>query len=163
MVGKEPVVGLVFKPAKARGRVSFRKEDIFFARVLKTDAIHDLALLEVISPPRKMVAVPLGSTSHVETGHDVFSVSHPQGSLWSYHKGMISHTEPYHEWVSEIGTVHRAATIHTEAVDNSGNSGDPLFDSNGQFIGVLVGSSRTGSNFAISVDEVRNFVFSSLR
>ena len=163
VVGKEPIVGLVFKPAKNRGRTSFRKEDVFLAHVLKTDAIHDLALLQVISPPRKMIAVPLGSTSRIEVGHDVFSVSHPQGSLWSFHEGVISQIEPDHEWVSEINTIHRGATIHTEAVDSSGNSGDPLFSSNGQFIGMLAGSSKTGSNFAISVDEIRNFVFSSLR
>jgi S1-C subfamily serine protease len=65
--------------------------------------------------------------------------------------------------MSEIGTIHRAATIHTDVVDGIGSSGDPLFDANGRFLGLLAGSSITGSNFAITVDEIRKFVFSSIR
>lgn len=163
VVGNEPVVGLVFKPSRVRGRVFFKKDDIYLARVLKTDSIHDLALLEIVSRPSKIIAVPLGSTAHLEAGQDVFSINHPQESRWSYHEGIISQVEPDHEWISEIGTIHRAATIHTEVVDESGSSGDPIFDANGRFIGLLAGSTIMGSNFAITVDEVRNFVFSSIR
>jgi S1-C subfamily serine protease len=163
VVGSEPVVGLVFKPNRTRGRISFRKDDVYFARVLKTDAPRDLALLEIISPPDRIISVPLGSMERISVGHDVFSVSHPRGSLWSYHEGVISEMEPNYEWISETGTLHRAATIHTAAPDDSGSSGDPLFDAHGKFIGLLAGSSSAGNNFAISVDEIRSFVFSSLR
>jgi len=163
VIGNEKVVGLVFKPRGSNGTISFDKDDIFFARVLTTDSIRDLALLEIVSPPGKIVAVPLGSTSHLAAGHEVFSVSHPRGPLWSYSEGTISQITPRHEWVRGLGIVHRASTIQTHTVSNNGNSGDPLFDEDGQFIGVLVGGNVTEPNFAISVDEIRDFVFSSLR
>lgn len=163
VVGSEPVVGLVFKPKRSRGRISFRKEDVFFARVLKTDTTRDLALIEIISPPNRIISVPLGSMESMAIGRDVFSVSHPRGSPWSYHDGVISELESNDEWVSEMGTLHRAATIHTATTDDSGSSGDPLFEANGRFIGLLAGASSAGNNFAISVDEIRGFVFSSLR
>ncbi len=163
VIGNEKVVGLVFKPRGSNGTISFDKDDIFFARVLTTDSIRDLALLEIVSRPGKMVAVPLGSTSNLVAGHEVFSVSHPRGSPWSYSEGTISQITPRHEWVRGLGIVHRASTIQTHSVSNNGGSGDPLFDEDGQFIGVLVGGNVTEPNFAISVDEIRDFVFSSLR
>lgn len=61
-----------------------------------------------------------------------------------------------------MGIVHRADTIQTQAVSQNGSSGDPLFDDNGQFIGVLVGGTVDEPNFAMSIDEIRDFVFSSL-
>ncbi len=163
VIGNEKVVGLVFKPKDSNGIISFDKDDIFFARVLTTDSIRDLALLEIVSHPGKMIAVPLGSTSNLGAGHEVFSFSHPRGPLWSYSEGTISQITPRHEWVRGLGIVHRASTIQTQTVSNNGSSGDPLFDEDGQFIGVLVGENVTEPNFAISVDEIRDFVFSSLR
>ena len=163
VIGNEKVVGLVFKPRGSNGTISFDKDDIFFARVLTTDSIRDLALLEIVSRPGKMIAVPLGSTSNLGAGHEVFSVSHPRGSLWSYSEGTISQITPRHEWVRGLGIVHRASTIQTQTVSNNGSSGDPLFDEDGQFIGVLVGGNVTEPNFAISIDEIRDFVFSFLR
>ena len=163
VVGSDTQVGLVFKPDHTGTATSFKKEDVFLARVLKTDAVRDLALLEIVTPPRRIYSVPLGSTDHVAPGQDAFSVSHPRGSPWSYHEAVISDVAPNDEWVSEMGTLHRAATIHTATVDDSGGSGDPLFDTKGRFIGLLAGSSRAGDNFAITVDEIRAFVFSALR
>ena len=133
------------------------------ARVLITDSIRDLALLEIVSRRRKLIAVPLGSMLDLRAGHEVFSVSHPRGSLWSYSEGTINQISPNHEWVSAVGTIHRATTIRTQNVRSNGSSGDPLFDEDGQFIGMLVDTTGTEPNFAISVDEIRDFVFSSLR
>ncbi len=93
----------------------------------------------------------------------MFSVSHPRGSLWSYSEGTISQLNPSHEWVRGMGIVHRANTIQTQPDSRNGSSGDPLFDQDGQFIGVLVGGTVDEPNFAISIDEIRDFVFSSLR
>jgi S1-C subfamily serine protease len=163
VIGNEKVVGLVFKPRGSNGSISFEKDSIFFARVLTTDSIRDLALLEIVSRPGKVIAVPLGSTSNLAAGHEVFSVSHPRGSLWSYSEGTISQMTPRHEWVRGLGTVHRASTIQTQPVSQNGSSGDPLFDEDGQFIGVLVGGNVDEPNIAISIDEIREFVFSFLR
>ena len=163
VIGNEKVVGLVFKPRGSNGTISFEKDDIFFARVLTTDSIRDLALLEIVSRTGKMIAAPLGSTSNLGAGHEVFSVSHPRGSPWSYSEGTISQMTPRHEWVRGLGIVHRASTIQTQIVSNNGNSGNPLFNEEGQFIGVLVGENGSEPNFAISIDEIREFVLSFLR
>ncbi len=162
-VGSEYVVGVVFKPPTLQGKISFKKDDIYIARVLKTDSIRDLALLEVISPPTSMIAVPLGSTSRLEVGQIVFSVSHLKSLLWNYTVGDITQIRPKYEWASEVGTFHRATVIQIQTLAGQGSSGDPLFDENGHFIGVFAGTSSVGLNFAITVDEVRDFVLNALR
>jgi len=159
MVGNEQVVGVLFKPPTDRGKVPFKKEDIFFAQVLKTDSIRDLALLQMVSPPRRMTTVPLGSTSHLQVGHNVFTVGHHKSWLWSYTEGVISQMRPNYEWASHVGTIHRATTIQTHTATSQGSSSGSLFDEDGQFIGVSVGTLGAGLNLAITVDEVREFVF----
>lgn len=163
VVGSEYVVGVVFKPPTLQGKVYFKNEDIYFARVIKTDSIRDLALLEVVSPPTSMIAAPLGSTSRLEVGQNVFAVSHPKSLLWNYTGGVITQIRPEYEWASDVGTFHRATAIQIQTPAGLESSGDPLFDENGHFIGVFVGTSSAGLNFAITIDEVREFVFNVLR
>ena len=163
VVGSESVVGVVFRPPTLRGKISFKKEDIYLARVLETDPIRNLALLEVISPPTGMISVPLGSTSRLDVGQFIFSVSHPQSLLWDYIGGVIIQIRPKYEWASDEDTSHHATVIQIQSLGVQGSSGDPLFDENGHFIGVFSGTSSEGLNFAITVDEVREFVMNVLR
>ncbi len=163
LVGSQKFVSVVFKPRGAIGPFSFDKEDIYFARVLATDSIRDLAVLELVSPPGKMIAAPLGSTQDLRAGRGVFSISHRRGALWTYSEGIIRELTPRYEWVRGLGMVHRADTIHTQTISNTGSSGEPLFDRRGQFIGLMVGGAVDEPNFAVSIDELRKFVFSALR
>jgi putative serine protease PepD len=163
VVGSESIVSIVFEPPTLQGESLFKKEDIYSARVLKTDSIRDLALLEVISPPKKMSAVPLGSTSRLEVGQNVFSVSHSQNLLWNYTGGVITQIQLEYEWISDLGAFHRASGIQILTPTGRERSGDPLFDINGNFIGLFSGSSSTKLNFVITIDEIREFVLSALR
>ena len=163
LVGNDKVVSLVFKPRGSTGAFSFDKDDIFFARVLFTDYIRDLALLEIVSRPRKLIAAPLGSTTNLRAGHQVFSVSHPRGSLWSYSEGTISQLNPSHEWVRGMGIVHRANTIQTQP-DVAMEVPAILYSTRtGNSLEYWLEEQLTSQIFAISIDEIRDFVFSSLR
>ena len=180
VVRSEPIVSIVFESSTLQGEFNFKKEDIFLARVLKTDSIRDLALLEVISAPTRMNAVPLGSISRLEVGQNVFSVNHSQSLLWNYTRGVItqiqpeyewnyrtgrviSQIQPEYEWASDLGTFHRASAIQIQTPAGQGRSGDPLFDNNGHFIGLFSGSSSANLNFVIDIDEIREFVLSVIR
>ena len=162
VVGSESTVGVLFKQAIREGKTSLNKEYAISAKVLKTDLIRDLALLKIASTPPGLTFVQLGSLPDVETGQDVFAISHPEGLLWSYTEGVISQIRPKYEWRSESGTVHRATMIQTQTVVSFGSSGAPLFDGNGQLIGILVSTAGPGLNFAIAIDEVRDFILRAL-
>ena len=162
VVEGESTVGVVFKQAIRQDKIALKKEDIFLAKVLKTDLIRDLALLKIVSIPPGLTFAQLGSLPDVETGQDVFAISHPEGLPWSYTEGVISQIRPKYEWKSEDGKVHRSTMIQTQTVVSFGSSGAPLFDGNGRLIGIVVSTAGPGLNFAIAIDEVRDFILSAL-
>lgn len=163
VVENEPVVGIVFKQAFRGDKTSLTEKDIYFAKVLKTDRVRDLALLQVSTVPGNLTALTLGSFPQLEVGQDVFAISHPQLLLWSYTEGVISQIHPnFVMKYAEDGTTHRATYIQTQAVISHSSSGGALFNYNGQLIGILVSSLEQGLNFAIAVNEIQEFVTSAL-
>ena len=66
VVENEPRVGIIFKEATRQDRIPLQKEDIFIAKVLKTDPIRDLALLQIVSIPRNLTVLRLGSMLQVD-------------------------------------------------------------------------------------------------
>ena len=162
VVENELTVGIIFKQAISNGKTSLRKEDIFIAKVLKTDPVRDLALLQIVSLPPNLTVLRLGSMSQVEVGQDVFAIGHPEGLLWSYTEGVISQIRPNYPLKTESGTNHKATYIQTQAVVSQGSSGGALFDYDGQLIGIIAATLGPGLNFAIAVSEVQGFVMSAL-
>jgi len=162
VVGSESTVGVLFKQAIRQGKTSLNKEYAIFAKVLKTDQVRDLALLKIVSIPPELTIAQLGFLSDIETGQDVFAVSHPEGLLWSYTEGVISQIRPKYEWISDSGTLHKSTIIQTQTVISSGSSGAPLFNQNGRLIGILFAMKGPGLNFAIAIDEVRDFILRAL-
>jgi S1-C subfamily serine protease len=162
VVENEPRVGIIFKEAIRQDKIPLKKEDIFIAKVLKTDPVRDLALLQIVSLPRDLTVLRLGSMSQVEVGQDVFAISHPEGLLWSYTEGVISQIRPNYPLKTESGTTHKATYIQTQAVVSQGSSGGALFDYSGQLIGIIAATLGPGLNFAIAVNEVQGFIVSAL-
>jgi S1-C subfamily serine protease len=162
VVENEPVVGVVFKQAIDQENPSLSEKDISLAKVIKTDPVRDLALLQIRSIPRDLTVLMLGSLPQVEVGQDVFAISHPEGLLWSYTEGVISQIRPNYPLKTEGGTTHKATYIQTQAVASPGSSGGALFDYNGRLIGIIALSLGPGLNFAIAVNEVQGFIMSAL-
>jgi S1-C subfamily serine protease len=162
VVEKGPPVKIVFKQAIRQDKISLKKEDIFTAKVLKTDPVRDLALLQIVSFPRDLTVIKLGSMLQVAIGQDVFAISHPEGLLWSYTEGVVSQIRPNYPLKTESGTIHRATYIQTQAVASQGSSGGALFNYEGHLIGILVATLGPGLNFAVAVNEVQNFIVSAL-
>jgi len=93
-------------------------------------------------------------------GQDVHAIGHPEGQIWTYTKGLISQIRANFEWSTSDRDKHRAKVIQTQTPINPGNSGGPLMDDNSRIIGInsflLPGSQ--GLNYAVAVDEVREFL-----
>lgn len=162
IVENEPAVGVVFKSSFRQDKPSLKKEDIYVAKVLKTDPLRDLALLQIISPPQDLTTLRLGSLPQIEVGQDVFAISHPKGLLWSYTEGVVSQIRPNYVMKTQDGTTHRSTYIQTQTVISQGSSGGALFNYDGQLIGILVATLGPGLNFAIAVNEVQGFIMSAL-
>ncbi|WP_026088031.1 Do family serine endopeptidase [Bartonella rattimassiliensis] len=121
------------------------------AKLLGKDSKTDLALLQVDAGNKKLKAVRFGDSKKARIGDWVMAIGNPYGFGGSVTVGIISarnrdlNAGPYDNF------------IQTDAAINRGNSGGPLFDRNGEVIGIntaIVSPSggSIGIGFAIPSD-----------
>ena len=127
------------------------------ATIVGTDSSNDVALLKVEG--ENMPHVTLGSSDALVVGDQVMAIGNPLGELTAtLTVGYISAKDRI---VNTDGTVINM--LQTDAAINSGNSGGPLFDMNGNVVGITTakysGNSQSGATieglgFAIPMDDV---------
>ena len=127
------------------------------AKVVGADSSNDIALLKVEG--EGMPYVTLGSSDALSVGDQVAAIGTPLGELTAtLTVGYISAKDRI---VDTDGTVINM--LQTDAAINAGNSGGPLFNMNGEVIGITTakysGSSNSGATieglgFAIPMDDV---------
>jgi serine protease Do len=112
-------------------------------KVLGRDTKTDLALLKV-TPKKPLAQVAFGSSSKLKVGDWVMAIGNPFGLGGSVSMGIISakqrdiNTGPYDDY------------LQTDAAINKGNSGGPLFNMDGEVIGVNTAIiSPTGGSIGI--------------
>ena len=113
-------------------------------KVLGKDVKTDLALLKV-TPKRPLPEVAFGSSNDLKVGDWVMAIGNPFGLGGSVTVGIVSAKQrdissgPYDEY------------LQTDASINKGNSGGPLFNMDGEVIGVNTAIiSPTGGSVGIS-------------
>lgn len=131
-------------------------------KVLGVDSKTDLALLKV-TPKEPLPDVKFGQSSLVEVGDWVLAIGNPFGLGGSVSVGIISAKE------RDIRTGPYDDYLQTDAAINKGNSGGPLFNMNGDVIGVNTAIiSPTGGSIGIGfavpadtativIDQLRRF------
>jgi serine protease Do len=130
------------------------------ARIIGRDQASDLALLKVEGS--NFPFVRWGDSSRARVGDWVMAIGNPFGLTSTVTAGIIS---ALHRGVTGVGAYDRY--IQTDASINQGNSGGPMFDLNGNVIGVnsaLI--SPTGANVGIGLAipaELARPVIDSLR
>ena len=104
------------------------------AKVISAYSGADVALLELIWPRKNAVTVKLADSDQVKVGDQVYVVGAPYGlghSLSSgYVSGKIDHKEDKNPFTN-------SEYIQTDAAINTGNSGGPMFNMQGDVIGVV--------------------------
>ncbi len=112
-------------------------------KVLGRDPKTDLALLKVTPGKKALLAVPFGSAEKMKVGDWVMAIGNPFGLGGSVTVGVISAKQrdlngPYDDY------------LQTDASINKGNSGGPLFNMDGEVIGVNTAIiSPTGGSIGI--------------
>lgn len=139
--------------------VDINNEERLEARVLGTDPLTDLAVLEIDGTEIEYVA-ELGSSSDIHVGQTVYAIGNPLGVEFygTVTKGIVSgldrsvkvdttgNRQP--DWITEV--------IQTDAAINPGNSGGALVDSSGKVVGInsmkIANQVVEGIGFAIPID-----------
>ncbi len=125
-------------------RVNGDKE--FKAKVIGSDPLSDIAVLQ-LETDEKFLPVKFGNSDKARIGDWVIAIGNPFGLGGTVTSGIISARN------RSIGLSRYEDYIQTDASINSGNSGGPLFDMNGDVIGIntaiLGRSGSIGIGFSI--------------
>ena len=121
-------------------------EDEFKAKVIGADPLSDIAVLQ-IEAEETFTPVKFGDSDKARIGDWVIAIGNPFGLGGTVTSGIISARN------RSIGLSRYEDYIQTDASINSGNSGGPLFDMNGDVIGIntaiLGRSGSIGIGFSI--------------
>ena len=126
--------------------VQVNGEKKFNAKVVGADPLSDIAVLQ-LETKEKFIPVKFGDSDKARIGDWVIAIGNPFGLGGTVTSGIISARN------RSIGLARYEDYIQTDASINSGNSGGPLFDLNGDVIGIntaiLGRSGNVGIGFAI--------------
>ena len=126
--------------------VQVNGEKKFNAKVIGADPLSDIAVLQ-LDTKEKFIPVKFGDSDKARIGDWVIAIGNPFGLGGTVTSGIISARN------RSIGLSRYEDYIQTDASINSGNSGGPLFDMNGNVIGIntaiLGRSGNVGIGFSI--------------
>lgn len=128
--------------------------------ILGVDKSTDVAVIKVSKLPAGVHPVPLGNSGDLTVGQDVVAIGNPYGYSGTATTGIVSALKRAIQSPSGF-TIQNA--IQTDAAINQGNSGGPLFDSDGRVIGInsqiaSENGGNVGIGFAVPIDTVRPIV-----
>jgi S1-C subfamily serine protease len=114
--------------------VQFINGETIPARVLASEPAADLALVQLERKPVGAQVVPLGNSDEVEVGEQIFVVGAPLGVSYSLTVGHISARRQTEDL---FGGFLPTEQFQTDAAINQGNSGGPMFNMDGEVIGIV--------------------------
>lgn len=130
------------------------------ATVVGTDPRSDMAVLK-IEDDEPLPVVRIGQSSELKPGQWVFAIGSPFGFDYTVTSGIVSATG------RSLPTENYVPFIQTDVAINPGNSGGPLFNMDGEVVGInsqiyTRSGGFMGVSFAIPIDDAMN-VFRQLR
>lgn len=131
------------------------------AAIIGSDASNDVAVLKIEATGLHPVSI--GNSDEVAVGDQAVAIGNPLGTLnFSMTAGYVSALN------RDVGTGDVPITmLQTDVAINSGNSGGPLFDMNGNVIGITTakysgntssGTTIEGLGFAIPINDAMSIV-----
>jgi 2-alkenal reductase len=140
--------------------------------VIGFDVDADVAVIKVDAPAEEIHPLATGDSSLLQVGQSVVAIGNPFGLNGTMTLGIVSglgRTQFAHQ-SPEGGFYSTADIIQTDAAINPGNSGGPLFNMNGEVIGInqsirtdnfneATGNAvNSGVGFSISINLVKRIV-----
>ena len=148
-----------------------------YGTIIGTDLDSDLAVVKVKAPSGELHPLSLGDSDALQVGQSVIAIGNPFGLDSTMTTGIISalgRTLDSLHTTTGGGVFTAGDIIQTDAAINPGNSGGPLFNLNGEVVGVnraiqTVNQTNTGEalnsgiGFAVSSNIVKRVVPSLIK
>lgn len=124
------------------------------AKIVGSDPKTDVAVIKIDDGDSKLPFVALGNSDVAEVGDWVLAIGNPFGLEQTVTAGIISAKGRV------IGAGPYDSFIQTDASINPGNSGGPLFNMNGEVIGIntAIFASGQGLGFAIPINMAKKLI-----
>lgn len=140
--------------------VTFTDGSIVETEIVGFDKYQDIAVLSIESKEEYQVA-EIGNNEETRVGDTAFAVGAPLDNAysWTVTRGIISGKDRMVEVSLDSSNTsdYVMKTLQTDAAINSGNSGGPLCNANGEVIGItslkLVSDGVEGMGFAIPIED----------
>ena len=110
-------------------KVKFQDDTELEAKLVGTDKLTDIALLKV-EPKGSLPHLKFANSDNARVGHSVFAIGNPFGLGGTVTSGIIS------AFNRDINAGPYDSFIQTDASINRGNSGGPLFNLDGEVLGI---------------------------
>lgn len=143
--------------AAHRVAIEFISGDVVDAKVVASDPPADVALLQLERVPADAVVAKLGDSDQVQVADQIFVVGAPYGFSHTLTVGYISARRQPATGSEELAL---AELFQTDAAVNEGNSGGPMFNMNGEVIGIVShiltqSGGFEGMGFAVTTNTAR--------
>ncbi|MGI5898204.1 MAG: S1C family serine protease [Candidatus Dojkabacteria bacterium] len=137
-------------------------EEYAVKEILRDD-LYDIAILKIDAGDKTFKAIKLGDSDSLVVGQSVLAIGTPLGEFaGSVTTGIISGlnrsvTASSSSWFGSTAKTYEGV-IQTDAAINSGNSGGPLINSQGEVVGVNFATTSSADNisFSIPINKVKN-------
>ena len=152
--------------------ISFSTGFKVYGTVIGSDSDADIAIVKVDAPAEELHPLTIGDSDTLQVGQPVVAIGNPFGLSGTMTLGIVSglgRTQPSSQAVGG-GYFSTADIIQTDAAINPGNSGGPLFNLNGEVIGInqsirtdnfnqVTGNAvNSGVGFSVSINLVKKVV-----
>lgn len=156
----------VVQACKAFMKCSMPDGKLYDAVIVGIDPTGDVALIKLLGR-NDFPAADIADSDNVRVGEFCFAIGNPFLLATNFEPsvswGIVS---GIHRYQYPSGTIlEYTDCIQTDAAINPGNSGGPLFNANGQLIGVngrgsfeKRGRVNVGVGYAISINQIKNFL-----
>lgn len=133
-------------------------------KVIAADRKRDLALIQLVNLDEKIPAITLAEGS-ATPGQTVHLLGNPgaSGALWAYASGNVRaiYKKRFRTNVGE----HEFKVVETDAAINSGDSGGPVVNADGQLVAISQSISVKANllSYSVDVSEIKTFLESDWR
>jgi len=148
---------------------------IYDAVLVGVDPGGDVAMIKLFpqkeTPNQPFPYAPLGDSDKLEVGDPCFAMGNPflfaDDFKPTITTGIVSGVRRYQEPIAKGTLLEYTDCIQVDAAINGGNSGGPLFNYDGEVIGIngrgqfafqKRGKVHVGFGFAISINQIKNFL-----
>jgi S1-C subfamily serine protease len=145
---------------------------LYDAVLVGLDPVGDTALIKLL--PKKegqkfpFVDIAAGNSDNLKIGDWTFTMGNPHGFALDFKPsvafGTVSGTNRYLK-ISDAAVMTYTDAIQVETAVNPGNSGGPLFNTEGHLVGINSaasirrgGAANSGMGIAISINQIKNFL-----